>query len=150
MAVNPIPEGYHTVTPYLTVPGVARLIDFVKRAFGAEITEGPMTRPDGTIMHVEVRIGDSKVMMGEPTGQFQPMPAMLYVYVKDTDATYLSAMRAGATSLMEPADQFYGDRNAGVEDPCGNRWWIATHKEDVPAEEMARRARQAAAKQRHA
>jgi uncharacterized glyoxalase superfamily protein PhnB len=109
-----------------------------------------MTRPDGTIMHVEVRIGDSKVMMGEPTGQFQPMPAMLYVYVKDTDATYLSAMRAGATSLMEPADQFYGDRNAGVEDPCGNRWWIATHKEDVPAEEMARRARQAAAKQRHA
>lgn len=139
MAVKPIPEGHHSVTPYLVVPGVAKLIDFLKRAFEAKEIHRT-TRPDGTIMHAEVRIGDSMVMMGEARGEWKPMPGAIYLYVNDTDATYKRALRAGATSVMEPADQFYGDRNAGVKDPVGNHWWIATHKEDVPPEELAKRA----------
>ncbi len=139
MAVKPIPEGYHSVTPYLVVQGAPTLIDFLKQAFDAtEIFR--MARPDGTTMHAEVRIGDSIVMMGEPMGQFQPMPGSIYLYVHDADATYQRALQAGATSIMEPADQFYGDRHAAVKDPVGNHWWIATHQEDVPPEEIARRA----------
>jgi PhnB protein len=139
MAVTPIPKGYHTVTPYLVVQGVPKLIDFLKQAFDAqEIMRMP--RPDGTIMHAEVRVGDSAVMMGEARGEFKPMPGSLYLYVDDTDATYQRALQAGATSLMEPANQFYGDRHAGVADPVGNHWWIATHIEDVLPEELARRA----------
>jgi len=91
-------------------------------------------------MHAEVMVGDSPIMLGEPMGQFQPMPASIYVYVPDTDACYQRAIKAGAASLMEPADQFYGDRNAGVRDPAGNVWWIGTHIEDVAPEEIARRA----------
>jgi PhnB protein len=139
MAVKPIPEGFHNVTPYLVVPGVAKLIDFLKQAFGAtELFRMP--RPNGTIMHAEVKIGDSIVMMGEPMGGHQPMPGSLYLYVEDADAVYKRALQAGATSTMEPADQFYGDRSAGVKDPVGNHWWIATHKEDVSPDELARRA----------
>ena len=147
MAVKYIPEGYHTATPYLVVPGVAKLIDFLKQAFGAEERER-MAQPDGRIMHAEVKIGDSIIMMGEPTGETQAKPAMIYLYVPDTDATYRRALQAGAKAVMEPADQFYGDRNAGVEDPSGNQWWIATRKEEVSREELGRRA-EAAMKQRH-
>jgi len=138
VAVKPIPDGYHTVTPYLTVEGVAKLIDFVKQAFGATEVER-MARPDGTIGHAEVRIGDSIIMMGEATAQWKPMPGTIYLYVDDTDTTYKRALQAGATSLMAPADQFYGDRNAGVKDASGNVWWIATHKEDVSREELTKR-----------
>jgi PhnB protein len=147
MAVKPIPEGYHSVTPYIVVPGVAKLIDFLKQAFDAHEKER-MARPDGGIMHAEVRIGDSTLMMGEPMGEWKAMPASLYLYVADTDAAYKRALQAGATSMMEPADQFYGDRNAGVKDPCGNIWWIATRKEDVSPEELRRRA-EAVMKQSH-
>lgn len=147
MAVKYIPEGFHTATPYLVVPGVARLIDFLKQAFGAEERER-MAHPDGRIMHAEVKIGNSIIMMGEPTGEMQPIPAMIYLYVPDIDATYRKALQAGAKTVMEPADQFYGDRSAGIEDPCGNKWWIATHKEEVSHEEIARRA-EAAMKKRH-
>ena len=139
MAVKPVPDRYHTVTPYLTVQGVPKLIDFVKRVFDATELER-MSRPDGTIGHAEVRIGDSVVMMGEARGESTPMPGTLYVYVSDTDAVYKRALEAGAASLMEPADQFYGDRNAAVRDPVGNHWWIATHKEDVSPQEIVRRA----------
>ena len=145
MAVKPIPDGYHTVTPYLVVPRVAEVIDFLKQAFGAE-EMFRMPRPDGAIAHAEVRIGDSMVMMGEPMGDFQPMPAMIHLYVDDADAMYKLALEAGATSVREPTDQFYGDRSAGVKDPAGNQWWIATHKEDVAPDELARRA-EAAMKQ---
>lgn len=139
MAVKPIPDNFHNVTPYLVVPGVTKLIDFLKQAFGAtELFRMP--RPDGAIMHAEVKIGDSIVMMGEPMGEHQPMPGCLYLYVEDTDAVYKRALQAGGTSTMEPADQFYGDRSAGVKDPVGNHWWIATHKEDVPPDELTRRA----------
>jgi uncharacterized glyoxalase superfamily protein PhnB len=139
MAVKPIPDGYHTVTPYLVVQGVAQLIDFVKQAFGAEAKEC-MQAPDGSVMHAEVKIGDSMVMMGEAKGEHKPMPCCLYLYVPDTDAVYRRALQAGGTSLMEPADQFYGDRNAGVKDFAGNYWWIGTRKEEVPPEELEKRA----------
>jgi len=139
MAVKPIPDGYHSVTPYLTIPGVAKLLDFLKQAFEAQELHR-MPRPDGAIMHAEVRIGDSRLMMGEPMGNAQPMFGSLYLYVHDVDAVYKRALQAGATSTSEPADQFYGDRSAGIKDPVGNQWWVATHKEDVPPEEIVRRA----------
>ena len=142
MAVKPIPDGYHSVTPYLVVQGAAKLIEFLKKAFGAEEVFPPMKGPDGAIMHAELRIGDSIVMMGDAGsgGQFPPTLSMIHLYVNDADAFYKRALQAGATSVREPADQFYGDRSGGVKDLCGNFWWIATHKEDVSPEELARRA----------
>jgi uncharacterized glyoxalase superfamily protein PhnB len=137
--VKPIPDGYHTVTPYLTVQGAAKLIEFLGQAFDAAITER-IDRPDGTIGHAEVRIGDSLVMIAEAGGKWSPMPTGLYLYVADTDATYERALKAGATSVMEPANQFYGDRNAGVQDASGNYWWIATRVENLSAEELHKRA----------
>ncbi len=139
MSVNPIPKGYHTVTPCLIVEGVPRLIDFMKGAFdGVELSRH--LGPEGRVMHAEVRVGDSLIMMGEAGGPFPAKPTCLYVYVPDTDAVYRASLAAGGTSLQEPANQFYGDRTAGVQDPSGNQWWIATHVEDVSQEELARRA----------
>ncbi len=143
MPVKPIPEGYHSVTPYLVVNGADRLIAFLKQAFGAQEIER-FQGPNGTIMHAEVKIGDSIIMLGEANEKFQARPANLYVYVPDTDAIYRRAVESGATSIMEPANQFYGDRNAGISDPTGNFWWIGTHVEDVSREEMEKRARKAA------
>src|SRR5437899_11990755 len=140
MAVKPIPEGYHSVTPYLTVEGVSRLIEFTKAAFDAKEMDR-ITGPDGRIAHAEMRIGDSIVMMGEARAEWRPMPGTLYLYVTDADTTYDRALKAGATSLQAPANQFYGDRHGGVRDPVGNVWWIATHVEDVSPEELQRRAR---------
>jgi uncharacterized glyoxalase superfamily protein PhnB len=142
MAVKPIPEGFHTVTPYLVVSGVARLIDFLKEAFGATEMHRS-TRPDGTVMHAQVKIGDSPIMMGEVMGEFTAKTTSLYLYVPDTDALYKRALAAGAVSIMEPMDMFYGDRNGGVKDFAGNEWWIATHIEDVPPAELERRAEEA-------
>jgi uncharacterized glyoxalase superfamily protein PhnB len=147
MAVKPIPDGYHTVTPYLTVDGAAKLLDFVKEAFGAEMRGDAMRTPDGKIGHAEVQIGDSVVMLSDAstsdTGEVNT--ALLHLYVEDVDATYKRAIEAGATSVREPSNQFYGDRSAGVRDSVGNQWWIATHVEDVPPEEMAKRAQEAMA-----
>jgi uncharacterized glyoxalase superfamily protein PhnB len=138
-SAKPIPDGYHSVTAYLTVPGVAKLIDFLKRAFGAREIER-MQEPSGRVGHATVKIGDTIVMMGEPQSPHQPRPCNLCLYVKDVDAVYRQAIEAGGKSISEPKDQFYGDRSGGVEDPSGNNWWIATHIEDVSAEEIARRA----------
>jgi PhnB protein len=138
MAVNPIPDGFHSVTPYMIVQGAAKLLEFLDQAFGAEEVLS-MKRPDGTIMHAQIKIGDSMIEMSEATAEMPAMPAMLHLYVNDADATYKRAIQAGATSLMEPIDQFYGDRESGVKDPCGNQWYIATHKEDVSPEELANR-----------
>jgi uncharacterized glyoxalase superfamily protein PhnB len=142
MSVVPIPERYHTVTPYLLVDGVADLVVFLVQAFGGrEVCR--LDRDDGSVMHVEVELGDSIVMMGEPTSQFEAMPAALYLYVEDCDAVYQQAVRAGAFSLMEPTTMYHaGERYGGVRDPSGNIWWIATHVEDVSAEEQKRRAKQ--------
>ena len=134
---NPIPPGYATVTPYLCVADAAKLIEFLKQAFAAEVTFR-MDRPDGAVAHAEVKIGDSKVMIGQPAPG-QETQAMLHLYVPDTDAVYARAIAAGAASVREPADQFYGDRSGGVRDISGNQWWIATHIEDVAPEEMERR-----------
>lgn len=139
--VNPIPEGYHTVTPYLVIQGVDDFIAFLKTAFDAMPRER-MQDSDGRVVHAEVRIGDSMVMMGEPTEGMQSMPGTLYLYVEDTDGVYQRALEAGATPLIEPTDQYYGDRNAGVADPFGNRWWIATHMEDLSPEELEKRAKE--------
>ena len=139
MAVKTQPDGYHTVTPYLVVDDVARLIAFLEQVFDGEVTEC-MKQEDGTINHAEVQLGDSKVMMGQARGEHPAMPAMLYVYVDDVDATYKRALDAGAASVREPTDEFYGDRSGGVNGPCGNQWWMATHKEDVSPDEMQRRA----------
>jgi PhnB protein len=130
------PEGYRNVTPYLTVSDAAKLIDFLKEAFGAT-EKVRMPGPGGTVAHAEVEIGDSIVMMG--TNPNDLFPAMLYIYVDDADATYRKALAAGATSHEEPNDTFYGDRRAEVRDQFGNRWSIATHIEDVPPDEMDRR-----------
>src|ERR1035437_3384908 len=122
-SVKPIPDGAHTVTPYLVVEGVPKLIDFLKQAFGAEELFR-MARPDGGVMHAEVKIGDSMIMIGEAMGQWKPKPCSLYLYVEDVDAVYQRAIQAGGTSVGEPKDQFYGDRSGGVTDPCGNHWEI--------------------------
>jgi PhnB protein len=122
-----IPEGSHSVTPYLVVPGVAPLIDFLKEAFGGEELFRA-ARKDGSISHAEVKIGDSKVEMGEAGGEWHPLPAGLHLYVNDAGATYARAIQAGGVSLYEPQDMHYGDREAGVTDPSGNQWFIGTHK----------------------
>lgn len=147
MAVKPIPDGYHTVTPYLVVEGAARMIDFMKAAFGAEEVFRMNGKDEGTVAHAEVRIGDSMIMIGEAGGEHKARPSMICLYVEDVDATYQRAVAAGATSLSEPANQFYGDRSGGVTDASGMQWWISTHVEDVTPEELATRA--AAHEQQH-
>ena len=142
MAVKSIPEGYHSVTPYLVVRGAEQTIDFLKKAFGAKVAFDPMKRPDGTILHTEVEIADSPVMIAEASDEHPPMPCMLYLYVADVDATYRQALAAGGTKMKEPEDQFFGDRTAGVKDPSGNHWEIATRKEDVTPQEIKKRAEQ--------
>lgn len=136
---NPVPDGHHTVTPYLTVRGADRLIEFARNAFGATAVRR-MERPDGTIHHAEIRIGDSIVMIAEATEQWPPMPTMLHLYVADVDDVHRRALAAGGASIGEPADMPYGDRSGGVTDPCGNQWWIATRIEDLSDDEIARRA----------
>jgi len=138
MTVKTTPDEFHTVTPYLTVTGVAALLDFVRDAFGA-VERLRMGNPDGTVAHAQVLIGDSMVMMGECAGGGTPSPAYLYIYVPDCDATYRKALEAGGTSDSEPTDMFYGDRVASVKDAAGNTWWIAQHLEDVSEEELERR-----------
>lgn len=138
MAVKPIPDNYHAVTPYLIVADAGREIEFLKQAFGAAESSRALT-PEGKVMHAEVRIRDSAIMMSEPMAGISPTTATLLLYVNDCDAEYQRALKAGATSLNEPADQFYGDRSCGVKDPAGNTWWISTHKEDVAPDEMKRR-----------
>ena len=138
-SVKPAPNGYHTVTPYILVHGADKLIDFIKKAFDAKEVER-VTMPDGSIGHAEVRLGDSVIMVSDAKGeQYKPMPTGIYLYVEDCDATYNRALQEGATSLMEPANQFYGDRSSGVKDQFGNQWWIATRKEDLSPEEYTKR-----------
>ncbi len=137
--VNPIPNGYHTVNAYLTVRDAAGLIDFLQKVFGAVPGERH-DHPDGTIMHAEVRIGDSMIMISEACEQMGAMPSHLYLYLADADGAYRKAMEAGSISIMEPENQFWGDRMGGVKDPWGNLFWIGTHIEDVPADEMRKRA----------
>lgn len=120
------PEGYSTVSPYLVADGAQRVLDFLKQAFGAtELRRYDM--PDGSVMHAEVRIGNTVVMIGDAGGEWPAFPAWLHVYVEDVDATYQKALAAGGVSVQEPAHkQGDPDRRGGVKDPAGNTWWIAT------------------------
>jgi PhnB protein len=132
------PEGYQSVIPYLHVNGAAKLIAFMKEVFDAqEIAVYP--RPDGTVGHAALRIGDSVVELADSGPDWPAMPCALQVYVPHTDAAYHRALKAGAKSLVEPADQFYGDRTASVRDDCGNNWYIATQTQVVSREEVDRR-----------
>lgn len=127
-AVQAIPAGFHTVTPYLHVQGGDKFIEFLTQAFGAK-TDLRIPGPEGTIMHAEIQIGDSKLEFGETT----PMPAAVHLYVPDVDAVYQRALDAGATSLHPLTDQPYGDREGSVKDPFGNNWYIATHTASGPS-----------------
>ncbi|HEV2851260.1 MAG TPA: VOC family protein [Thermoanaerobaculia bacterium] len=147
MAVKPIPEGYHSVTPYLVVNDGARAIDFYKQAFGAtELFR--MEGPDGKVGHAEIRIGNSRVMLADeyPAMGFRSPRSLggagvsLMVYVEDVDARFRQAIAAGAKELRPVQDQFYGDRSGTLEDPFGHVWTLSTHKEDVSSEEMRRRS----------
>ena len=138
MAVKARPEGYQSVIPYIVVKNVSGLLEFIESVFDGKVEE-KMEGPNGSVMHAQARIGDSVIMMGEPREEDQKMPAMMYLYVDDVNKTYNKAIKAGATSLMEPENKFYGDRSGGVQDAQGNKWWLATHVEDVSPEEMDRR-----------
>ena len=152
MAVKPIPEGYHTVTPYLAVDDAVEAIEYYKKAFGAT-ERARMEAPNGKIGHAELEIGDSLVMLSDPFPQATTRTpkelggtsASVFLYVEDVDAVVKQAVEAGATVTMEVADQFWGDRFGSVTDPFGHSWSIATHVEDVPPEEMAERAKAAMA-----
>lgn len=145
--VQAIPDGYRSVTPYLIIEGAERLLGFVKEAFGAE-ERMRMPGPNGTVGHAEVTIGDSVVMLADAGRENPARPGTIHLYVEDCDATYSRAVAAGARSVRGPRTEFYGDRMAGVDDPLGNQWWIATHVEDVSPEEMQRRSEEAAAQAR--
>ena len=125
-----IPEGLRTVTPYLALENTGRFIQFIKEAFGAQ-EKLVVPAPGGGVAHAKIAIGDSILEMSDAHGPYKPMPCGLHLYVPDTDAVYEQALRAGAKSLTAPADQPYGDRSAGVVDPFGNQWFIATHIKDV-------------------
>jgi len=140
MTVKHIPDGFHAVTPYVTVKGVGKTVEFLKRAFGAQPTHEPTKRPDGSISHMTVRIADSNVMLAEESDQAKATPVTLYVYVPNADAAYQLAIKAGGKSVAEPADMFYGDRSGGVKDPSGNTWFVATHIEEVSGQELQKRA----------
>lgn len=120
-----VPEGYHTVCPYLIVDDADRILEFMQQAFGATQRELHRT-PEGRVMHAEVQIGDSVVMLGETNEDFSDFKAMIHLYVPDADEVFRRALEAGARTVRELADQDYGDRTGGVEDPAGNQWWVST------------------------
>ena len=137
--VQPVPEGYHTVTPWIISRDTAQLIEFVKAAFGAEEI-ARVVGDDGSIGHAEVRIGDSVVMMFDAKPHWPDTPAFLRLYVADGDSVFRQALQAGATSVTEMTHLFWGDRVGRVRDLFGNLWWIQTRIEDVSLEEMERRS----------
>ena len=148
--VKPIPEGYPQVTPYLCVDGAKAAIEFYERVLGAK-ERMHMPGPDGKIGHAELQLGDSLIMLSDefPEGGVRGpkavggTPVMISVYVDDSDAVFDAALEAGATSLRPVENQFYGDRTGQFEDPFGHRWSVATHVEDVPPDEMEKRAAEA-------
>jgi PhnB protein len=148
--VKYIPEGYNTITPYLVIKGAAKAIDYYKNVFGATVVVR-MDGPNGTVGHAELQIGDSRIMLADenPAMGYKSAesigasPVSLYVYLPDCDKVVEKAASAGAKVLKPVADQFYGDRSGFIQDPFGHLWGIATHKEDVSADEMKERAKKA-------
>jgi PhnB protein len=143
MSVKAIPDGYHTLTPYMTVRDAARAIEFYKQAFGA-VEKGVMKGPDGKVMHAELRIGDSLFMLADEFPQYGSLSPLstggsgmgLHIYVEDVDSAFDRAVRAGAKTEMPVTDTFWGDRYGKLADPFGHKWSIATHKRDMSREEM--------------
>jgi uncharacterized glyoxalase superfamily protein PhnB len=133
------PEGYTSITPFIIVNDAQKVLDFVKRAFDAEELE-VFRDNEGRIINAQIRIDGSMILLADAMGK-EESRATLYFYVPDCDCHYERGLASGGESLREPADQFYGDRNAGVKDPCGNMWWIATHKEALSRETIEERAR---------
>ena len=144
MSVKPIPDGYHSVTPYLTIEGAAEAIEFYKKAFGA-VELFRMAMPDGKVGHAEIRIGNSPVMIGEVCPQMGtrapegPTPGGMMIYVEDVDALAKQAVAAGATVVQPVMDQMWGDRMGKFTDPYGHQWSLATHIEDVSHAEVIAR-----------
>ena len=146
--VKPVPEGFHTVTPYLVQRDAKRALEFYKKAFGAE-TRVTMPGPDGRIMHAEIRIGDSMMFLSDEIPEMSPetkspqsagcVTSTTFLYVPDVDAVFKRAVDAGARVVMPVADMFWGDRFGKVADPFGHHWGIATHKEDLAPQEMQKR-----------
>jgi uncharacterized glyoxalase superfamily protein PhnB len=122
-----LPEGYHSVNPYIVVDDAERLIEFLAVVFGGREQGTRELKPDGRIGHADVRIGDSLVMVSDSSEAYPARPSVFFVYVDDVDATYCAALAAGATSILEPTEQPWGDRVGGFHDPFDNRWWVATH-----------------------
>lgn len=151
--VKPVPEGYHSVTPYLIVDGGAQALDFYTRVFGAA-ERMRIATPGGKVGHAEIQIGDSVIMLADEhpemgaraPGAFGGSPVSVMLYVADVDATVQAAVAAGAKVLQPVEDKFYGDRSGTIEDPFGHRWHVSTHIEDVPPDEMERRAAAAMAR----
>jgi PhnB protein len=145
--VKAIPDGYHSATAYLIVDGAAKALDFYKRVFGAS-EKMRMPSPGGKVGHAEIVIGDSMIMLADEHPEmgargpraFGGSPVSMMVYVEDVDTTVKTALAAGAKLIRPVEDKFYGDRSGTIEDPFGHQWHVSTHKEDVPAEEMERRA----------
>jgi PhnB protein len=148
--VNPIPQGYHTVTPYLVVKDGAKALDYYKQAFGATAVTR-MDAPDGTVMHAEFKIGDSMIMLSGEMGPCRSpqslggTPVSIFLYLEDVDSVYKQAVDAGAKADVPPQDMFWGDRFGRLTDPFGHEWALATHIEDVAPEEMKERAQKAMA-----
>lgn len=146
MAVTYKPDGYQDAIPYLIVDDVKGLIEFMKNTFETKMI-GDMHTDGDKVMHAEIMLGDTIIMMGQASEQFKAMPVVLNVYVKDVDTTFKRGLEAGATSIRNVADQFYGDRSGGLADKWGNQWWVSTHVEDVSPEEMERRHKEYMEKQ---
>lgn len=140
-SVRAVPEGFHTVTPYLIVDNAAKLIEFIKNAFGGRVTF-ISNGDENKVMHATVSIGTSTIMVSDTMEGMGPRTAMLFLYLEDADGVYKKAIDAKATSVQEPRTEFYGDRAGAVKDEWGNEWWIATHVEDVAPEEMERRSKE--------
>jgi uncharacterized glyoxalase superfamily protein PhnB len=136
--VSPIRKGFRATTPYLFAQDAAHLIEFIAKAFGGEETYRKEL-PDGAVIHAEMRLGDSMLMLGEATPEFGPMPTSIYLYVTDSDSVYQRALSVGGISVFPIMTLPNGERYGGVKDPFGNIWWIATHIEDVSPEEEERR-----------
>lgn len=147
-SVKPIPEGFHTVTPFIIVNNAAMMIEFIKEAFNAEVNYIFKT-DDGKVMHALITIGDSFIMASDASERFASMPCMLHLYVDDVDSVYKQAIKAKGISLREPTNEFYGDRTAGIKDAWDNQWWIATHVEDVSDEEMKKRQEEFSKQETH-
>lgn len=138
-SVKSVPEGFHSVTPYLIVEGASSLLEFIKNSFAGELTYIMKDDESGKVTHATIKIGDSMVMVSDAMEGMEANKTMLFVYVDDTDKFYQKAIDAKGISKREPRDEFWGDRAACVEDKWGNTWWIATHIEDVSNEELKRR-----------